>query len=434
MIPAAPAPAPTPALADAPAGDLGADRLRLLRTTLVQAAKSPYYAPLLSGFGPGELAGAGFGILRQLPFTDKEQLREAGLRILSVPLAETVRYYESSGTTGTPTPTPKTKKDIEANTRGLLLNWRRILRPREDKAILLVPSDIAPVADAMVYGLEAMDVLSVRAFPFTRGVSGWDQVVRICRQTGITTVLTTPGLSLHFYAELKNRGLDPTAFGIRTILLLGELLTEPMRAMLERMWNAQVYINSYGSSETGTSATSCPEKRMHLLEHMYHFEWVDPRTGDPTTAETAELVLTTLTADARPLLRYRTGDLVRRLPGGCACGLGLPVVEVLGRASDELEIAGRVLRPYEVEEIVYAIPGLLGYCIRFEEDGRALLCLEVERDHQDEARCREITRLAEEALAARNLPLDIELSFDFNELTKRGGGFKNWKLTHIVRN
>ncbi|CAM5423944.1 phenylacetate--CoA ligase family protein [Streptomyces avidinii] len=424
----------TTARHEVPAGVTDADRLRLLRTTLVQAAKSPYYAPVLGGLGAEALREADFDLLQRLPFTDKEQLREAGLRVLSVPLAETVRYYESSGTTGTPTPTPKTKKDIAANTRGLLLNWRRILRPREDKAILLVPSDIAPVADAMVYGLEAMDVFSVRAFPFTRGVSGWDQIVRICRETGITTVLTTPGLSLHFYAELKTRGLDPTAFGIRTVLLLGELLTEPMRAMLERLWNAQVYINSYGSSEMGTCSTSCPEKRMHLLEHMYHFEWVDPQTGAPTTAETAELVVTTLTADARPLLRYRTGDLVRRVSGDCACGLALPMVEVLGRVTDELEIAGRRLRPYDVEEIVYAIPGLLGYCIRFEDDGRPLLCLEVERDHQDPASCAEITRLAEEALLVRDLPLEVELSFDFNELTKRGGGFKNWKLTHVVRN
>ncbi|MFF2963478.1 phenylacetate--CoA ligase family protein [Streptomyces sp. NPDC057963] len=423
----------TSALHDAPAGALDADRLRLLRTTLAQAAKSPFYAPVLAGLGAAELAEADFGLLRRLPFTDKADLREAGLRILSVPLAETVRYYESSGTTGTPTPTPKTKKDIAANTRGLLLNWQRILRPHQDKAILLVPSDIAPVADAMVYGLESMNVFSVRAFPFTRGVSGWDQIVRICQQTGINTVLTTPGLSLHFYAELKSRGIDPTAFGIRNILLLGELLTEPMRAMLERMWDAQVYINSYGSSEMGTCSTSCPEKRMHLLEHMYHFEWVDPQTGAPTSAEVAELVVTTLTADARPLLRYRTGDLVRRRPGGCACGLELPVVEVLGRTTDELEIAGRRLRPYDIEEIVYAIPGLLGYCIRFEDDGRPLLCLEVERDHQDDARCAEIVRLAETALAARELPLEVELSFDFNELTKRGGGFKNWKLTHVVR-
>ncbi|NEB11267.1 phenylacetate--CoA ligase family protein [Streptomyces coelicoflavus] len=416
-----------------PAGAPEADRLRLFRTTLSQAAKSPYYAPVLGALGPDVLAEADFSLLRELPFTDKAELREAGLRILAVPLAETVRYYESSGTTGTPTPTPKTKKDISANTSGLLVNWQRILRPREDKAILLVPSDIAPVADAMVYGLEAMNVFSVRAFPFTRGVSGWDQIVRICQQTGITTVLTTPGLSLHFYAELKNRGLDPTAFGIRNILLLGELLTEPMRAMLERMWDAQVYINSYGSSEMGTCSTSCAEKRMHLLEHMYHFEWVDPDTGAPTTAETAELVVTTLTADARPLLRYRTGDLVRRLPGGCACGLDLQVVEVLGRTTDELEIAGRRVRPYDIEEIVYAIPGLLGYCIRFEDDGRPLLCLEVERDHQGDAECAEIIRLAEKALAGRDLPMEIELSFDFNELTKRGGGFKNWKLTHVVR-
>src|SRR5205085_7979641 len=138
-----------------------------------------------------ELAGAGFELLQRLPYTTKDDLREAGLRILAVPLEHTIHYYESSGTTGRPTPTPKTKKDIASNTRGLLLNWRGILQPREDKALLMLPSDIAPVADAMVYGLEALDVFSVRAFPFTRGVCGWDQIVRVCQQTGITTLLTT---------------------------------------------------------------------------------------------------------------------------------------------------------------------------------------------------------------------------------------------------
>ncbi|MFJ9818104.1 phenylacetate--CoA ligase family protein [Streptomyces sp. NPDC101151] len=410
-----------------------ADRLELLRTTLRKAANSPFYAPVLSGLEPSRLSGADFDVLATLPFTDKDALREAGLRILSVPLEHTTRYYESSGTTGTPTPTPKTRQDIESNTQGLLLNWRRILRPRSDKAILMVPSDIAPVADAMVYGLEAMEVFSVRAFPFTRGVSGWDQIIRICGQTGITTVLTTPGLCLHLYSELKDRGLEPKEFGITKILLLGELLTEPMRAMLERIWGAEVYINSYGSSELGTCCTSCPEKRMHLLEHMYHFEWLDPETGRSTDSGDAELVVTTLTADARPLLRYRTGDLVRREPDGCPCGLDLPVVRVLGRVSDELVVAGTSVRPYQVEELVFAVRGLLGYCIRVEDDGRAVLCLEVDRDHQSDAECARIGREAREGLRSRGLPMDVELTFDFNELTKRGGGFKNWKLTHIVR-
>ncbi|MEU0007155.1 hypothetical protein ABZ079_23465 [Streptomyces sp. NPDC006314] len=410
-----------------------ADRLELLRTTLRKAADSPFYAPVLSSFEPSELSEADFGLLERLPYTDKDDLRQAGLSILSVPLEHTVRYYESSGTTGTPTPTPKTRRDIETNTQGLLLNWRGILEPRVDKAILMVPSDIAPVADAMVYGLEAMEVFSVRAFPFTRGVSGWDQIVRICGQTGITTVLTTPGLCLHLYSELKNRGLEPRDFGIGKILLLGELLTEPMRGMLERLWGAEVYINSYGSSELGTCCTSCPEKRMHLLEHMYHFEWLDPRTGRITDADEGELVVTTLTADARPLLRYRTGDLVRREPGACPCGLDLPVVRVLGRVSDELVVAGRTVRPYQVEELVFAIRGLLGYCIRLEDDGRAVLSLEVERDHQSDAECARIRREAEEGLRSRDLSMDVELTFDFNELTKRGGGFKNWKLTHVVR-
>src|SRR5690349_19718461 len=133
-----------------------APRLELLRDTLARARGSRFYAPRLEALDTGNLAEAGFDTLAGLPLTTKAQLRDAGLDILAVPLGRTLRYYESSGTTGIPTPTPKTARDIASNTQGLLLNWRTYLSAETDRALLAVPSDLAPVADAMVCGLEAL--------------------------------------------------------------------------------------------------------------------------------------------------------------------------------------------------------------------------------------------------------------------------------------
>ncbi|MGE5423531.1 MAG: phenylacetate--CoA ligase family protein [Ignavibacteriales bacterium] len=406
-------------------------RLNKLRETICKALNSDYYRNKLYGLSVEEINQADFDLLDRIPWTTKNDLRSAGLSILTVPLEHTIRYYESSGTTGMPTPTPKTKNDIVDNSRGLLLNWQRYLTARKDIVMLMLPSDIAPVADAMVYALEAMDILTIRAFPFAGNVCGWDQVSRIVQSLRVNVLFSTPGLILYFYRELKKRGIEPSEQGIHKILLVGELVTEPMRKMLERAWRAEVYINSYGSSELGTCSTSCPEKRLHLLDHKYHFEIRNPETQEKTEKLDGELVVTTLTADARPLLRYCTGDYVKLNTSLCPCGLPSPTLDVFGRIGETIRINDRNINQYEIESVVYGIEGVTGYCV-YGSNGNFSLEIEVDPDMNSETQMGKVLSNAKAKLPEYMSQLMISVTNQMAESSKRGGGLKNWKLSHVI--
>ncbi|GGY11742.1 hypothetical protein GCM10010358_75160 [Streptomyces minutiscleroticus] len=390
-----------------------------------RARRTPAYAAL------GPYSAAAF---RDLPVTSKDTLKARPLSYLRVPVDAGLKYYQTTGTTGVPTPTPRTARDMIANTVSVAEAWRPMLADRGHRALILLPSDIVPVADLMVGVCEFLEVPHVKAYPYTTGISDWDRIVGLWEVFRPTTLFVAPGVLLELTQVLKRRGLLPKlSAGVDLLMLLGEVSTPELRAMTGRWWQARAYDASYGSTESGTLAACCAEDRLHLLRGANYFEIADGDTVRPAEAgRDGRLVVTPLNNDARPLLRLDMGDEVS-LTGDCPCGDDAPVVTVHGRDSDGTRIKGSRVRTRDLEGVVYADSGVMGYLIETVEDGswaRLLLEREPGTDRDAEA--------GRDALIQQRTSRRLGFHWDevrfVNRLpatTKSGGSQKSWKRSNF---
>ncbi|KNB50246.1 phenylacetate--CoA ligase family protein [Streptomyces caatingaensis] len=370
---------------------------------------------------------------RRLPITPREHLKAQPLRYATVRPGDAAKYYETTGTTGVPTPTPRLVEDIVWNTVSVAEAWRPLFGPDERVAILL-PSDIVPVADLVAGVCEYLGLAHIRAYPFATGISGWDRLESMWSTFRPTTVFLAPGVALQFTRLLAQRGrLDDMRGSVERLMLLGEVNTEPFRRRLGQWWEAVAYDASYGSTETGTLAATCPEGRQHLLPAATYFE-LD--TGGETVtlceAERGRLVVTPLNAHARPLLRLDTGDEVS-VREGCSCGSATPVVTVHGRAADGLKVRGVSLSVRAVEEVVYGSTEATGYLMEMDKSGSyARLLLERgvgwSRGSEDEVGLR-VQQTSRDLLG-----LEWDKVLFVNTLpanTKSGASQKSWKRSNV---
>ncbi|MBZ4322016.1 phenylacetate--CoA ligase family protein [Streptomyces sp. SCA2-4] len=380
--------------------------------------------------GIGEFSPARF---RELPVTPRESLKERPLHYAAVPPDQAAKYYETTGTTGTPTPTPRTAEDTIWNTVSVAEAWRPLLAEGA-RAVVLLPSDIVPVADLVVGVCEYLDVPHIRAYPFATGISDWGRLAAVWRTFRPTVVFAAPGVALQFTRLLAQRGeLAETGASVERLMLLGEVNTAPYRRRLGEWWNAEAHDASYGSTETGTLAASCREGRQHLLPAATYFELDAGDGAVPLTgAGDGRLVVTPLNAHARPLLRLDTGDEVS-LGGGCPCGSAAPVVTVHGRAADGLLVKGAPLSVRAVEEVVYGVTEATGYLLEVDRaGGYARLLLErgfrADRDGEGTARER-VQRSSGELLGLRWD--EVVFVNSLPATTKSGASQKSWKRSNI---
>ncbi|MBL1065948.1 phenylacetate--CoA ligase family protein [Streptomyces sp. 7-21] len=365
--------------------------------------------------------------------TLKDDLKQRPLDYCVVTPGEAAKYYETTGTTGRATPTPRLAEDSVRNAVSVAEAWRTLLGENE-RVLIMMPSDVVPVGDLIVHACEYLGHVHTRAYPFATGICDWDRLTQIWRTLRPTTLFIAPGVAQQLTRLLKRRGeLDWHAESVEKIMLLGEVNTAPFRSRLGSWWNAAAYDASYGSTETGTLATSCREGRQHLLLATNYFELATDSGVTPLTAGVrGRLVVTPLNQHARPLLRLDTGDEVT-VASDCPCGSPAPTVTVHGRSSDALLIGGEKITVREVEEIVYGATSATGYLMEVDPDGQPLRLL-LERD-SDGDRAAE----AELADAVRAASLDsLRLSWGdvrfVNALpanTKSGASQKSWKRTNL---
>ena len=374
-----------------------------------------------------------------LPVTSKDQVKGDPWSFIASGLETGAKYYETTGTTGLATPTPRLADDIIWNTVSVAEAWRDVL-PAGSRVLSLLPSDIVPVGDLVAAVCEHLDLLHARAYPFATGISDWDRLVGLWTTLRPTAVFLAPGVALQLTRLLKQRSLlaelsDP----VRSIMLLGEVSVPAMRARLGRWWGATAYNASYGSTETGTLAATCRRDRLHLLTAAAYAELAadgglaaQGELRAPTDGAAGRLVVTPLNLYARPLLRYDTGDDVA-VTTGCDCGRATPVVTVLGRATDGLRVQGTVLTPHLVEEVVYGETTATGYLLEADADGlrfRLLLERDVDAARIEEPAAADAVRRAFKDRAG----LDCERVVFVNSLpsvTKSGGSQKSWKRSNI---
>ncbi len=345
-----------------------------LRTTLAWAAERvPFYAEGLRGHAVREL-----GELATLPFTRKGDLREHyPFGFLAVPRAELARIHASSGTKGKPTLVGYTAGDLDM--------WREVM------ARVLLAAGARPgdtLHNGYGYGLftgglgfhDGAERVGLSVVPVSSGNTARHLLLlNDLRPAGLCA---TPSFALHIAETLQEQGGDPRALGLRYGLYGAEPWTEGMRAALERAFGCPAY-DVYGLSEiVGPGVAGECEARdgLHLADDHFLPEIVDPATGSVRAAGAeGELVLTTLTKRAMPLIRYRTGDITTLTDAPCACGRTTArIARIKGRTDDMLIVKGVNLYPSEVEGTLLAVEELVPHYQLLVDRRTTLARLEVQ--------------------------------------------------------
>jgi len=373
------------------------DRLR--RVAAYAAHRIPLYAARLSeaGIRPEDLRT--LEDLRRLPFTTKDDFRQTyPFGLLAVPLEDVVRLHASSGTTGKPTVVAYTRQDLDT--------WSEVMA-RTLMAGGVTRADV--IHNAYGYGLftgglgfhDGAQRLGAAVIPISGGFT--ERQLMVLTDLGSTVLCCTPSYGLHLAEALEDAGISPKDLRLRVGLFGAEPWTEGMREALETRLGLMA-LNIYGLSEViGPGvAVECPERRgMHVAEDHFLPEIIDPETLAPVPPGTAgELVFTTLTKEAMPLLRYRTRDLTAIDPEPCRCGRTLVrIARIMARTDDMLIIRGVNVFPSQVEHALLGVPGLEPQYLLVLRRDQALDSLEVRVEARPELAA--AGEAAIQALAAR---------------------------------
>src|SRR3954452_2061061 len=297
--------------------------------------------------------------LARLPFCAKADLRaHYPFGLLAVPRSHLLRIHASSGTGGKPTIVGYTAHDLEV--------WTTVMARCMEMAGVRAGM---VVHNAYGYGLftgglgfhQGGERLGATGIPVSGGMTGRQAL--LLRDLGGQVLCSTPSYALHIAQGLREAGVDPGELSLELGLFGAEPWTEPMRAQLERELGLKA-INFYGLSEMcgpGVAA-ECGEARdgLHVNEDHFLVEVVDPE-GDERLpdGEAGELVFTTLTKEALPLLRYRTGDIASLTRAPCRCGRRLARMSAVhGRRDDMLIVRGMNVYPSELEHALLGVEGI----------------------------------------------------------------------------
>lgn len=295
--------------------------------------------------------------LRHLPFTTKEDLRlNYPYGMFAVPLKDVVRIHSSSGTTGKPTVVGYTKNDLKIWTELVARFMTAAGVTDEDIVHIAFGYGLFTGAFGLHYGSEA---IGASVIPISGGNT--DKQLMIMQDYRSSALVCTPSYGLTMADRMEKNGIDPTKLALKVGLFGAEPWSEQMRLELEQRLGL-VATDNYGLSEImgpGVAGECLHKRGMHLAEDHFYAEIIDPETGEVLPeGSVGELVLTSLTKQAFPMVRYRTRDITRIHYDRCECGRTLARMEkTRGRSDDMLIIKGVNVFPTQIEEVLFQIKG-----------------------------------------------------------------------------
>src|SRR6056297_137786 len=330
---------------------------RLLQTLQLVSGNVPCYQNKFKdcGFVPGDLKS--LDDIQHLPFTNKEDLRlNYPYGMFAVPMSDVVRIHSSSGTTGKPTVVGYTQQDISTWTELVARFMTAAGVTREDIVHIAFGYGLFTGAFGLHYGSEA---IGASVIPISGGNT--DKQIMIMQDYRSSALVCTPSYGLTIADRLEKKGIDPASLALRVGLFGAEPWSEQMRGELEQRLGI-VATDNYGLSEImgpGVAGECLYKCGMHLAEDHFYAEIIDPDTGDVLPeGSVGELVLTSLTKQAFPMIRYRTRDITRIDTQPCDCGRTLARMEkTRGRSDDMLIIKGVNVFPTQIEEVLFQIEG-----------------------------------------------------------------------------
>lgn len=294
--------------------------------------------------------------ISKLPFTTKENFRdEYPDGLFAVDHEDVCRIHASSGTTGKPKIVSYTEDDLGV--------WREVMARSLYAAG--VRSD-QMVQNAYGYGLftgglgfhDGVEELGACVIPI--GGGNTSRQIDMLQDLESDVLACTPSYCLYLAEAAEERGIDPTELPLSTVIIGAEPFTDPMREEIEEALDVTA-VDVYGLSEIIGPGVSieCEEVQdgLHVWEDHFYPEVVDPQTGEPLPeGEEGELVITTLTKDALPVLRYRTGDMTSLTYEECDCGRTVVRMDnVTGRTDDLIIVRGVNVYPSQIEEVMVDI-------------------------------------------------------------------------------
>ncbi|MCG5501339.1 phenylacetate--CoA ligase family protein [Ectothiorhodospira lacustris] len=370
-----------------PRSRLEAVQLERLKTHLAWAyQRSPYYRKAFDDAGVHPRRFRALSDIQAYPFVDKRVERDRQMAtpllgdMLAVPEREVVFVSASSGSTGTPTLSPFTAQDFDTfQDIQARLFWAAGMRP-DDRYVHALNFTL------FVGGPDVIGAQRLGALCFWAGAVPSVRLLYIMREFQPTMTWTTPSYAWHLGETARAQGIDPARdLSIRRIIVAGEPggSIPATREAIEAIWGAKLF-DFYGISDIyGACAGMCEARDgLHLVEDDLLLEVLDPDTGEPVEDGTpGEMVLTTLTKRARPMIRFRTGDIVTADRSPCACGRTHARIKVIGRRDDMIIINGVNVFPCDVECVIRAIPGVSGEyrIVVYKEDHLSRFDIELER-------------------------------------------------------
>lgn len=342
---------------------MGRDELEQLQLERLQSTlhrvymNVPFYRRKFddSGIDPDDFTS--LKDIRKLPFTTKDDLRDNyPYGLFAVPLREVVRIHASSGTTGMSTVVGYTRNDIKT--------WSNLVA-RVLTAGGITKDDVVQIAFGyglftggfgLHYGAERV---GASVIPISSGNTR--RQIKIMQDFRTTAIICTPSYALLIADTLDEMGININSLSLKYGLFGAEPWSEGMRQEIQERLKIMATDN-YGLSEVmgpGVAGECLERNGLHVNEDHFLVEVVDPNTLEPVApGETGELVITTLTKEAFPVIRFRTRDLTRLLPGPCPCGRRLVrMSRVMGRTDDMLIVRGVNVFPSQIESVLFDIEG-----------------------------------------------------------------------------
>lgn len=319
----------------------------------------PYYRKKLEEMGIAPEDIKSLDDLKNLPFTVKDDFRaNYPFGLFSSEKRDIVRFHASSGTTGKPTVVGYTRKDMET--------WKELISrvvtqagvTQDDTAQISFGYGLFTGAFGLHQGLESVGAAVI---PMSSGNT--EKQIMVMRDFQTTALISTPSYALHMAEVAKSLGIDPKKdIPLKWGLFGGEGSTEAMRKELQQTWGIFATEN-YGMSELmgpGISGECLALNGMHINEDHFLPEIINPDTGEVLgPGERGELVITTITKEALPIIRYRTKDITSLHYETCDCGrTTVRMAKIQGRSDDMLILGGVNVFPSQIEEVLINAPGI----------------------------------------------------------------------------
>ncbi|MDR0324422.1 MAG: phenylacetate--CoA ligase [Treponema sp.] len=355
-----------------------------IKIAIKHAMNSEFYQKHFSGINVDDIRS--MQDFQKLPFTDKEDLRDAyPLGLQAVSDEKIIRIHSSSGTTGTPVIIPYTQKDVN--------DWAIMFKRCYETAgcTNMDRIHITPGYGLWTAGIgfqAGAELLGAFAIPM--GPGNTDKQIKMMIDLKSTVLCATSSYALLLAEEIEKRGVRDKIH-LRKGVIGSERWGEKMRKRIAGELGVELY-DIYGLTEIYGPGIgiNCPKQSaMHMWTDYMYYEIIDPKTGELLPeGSTGEIVITTLQKEGAPLIRYRTHDLTKAISGKCECGSEYPRIDtIIGRSDDMVKVRGAIIYPSRVDELLATIEGVSSeYQIMIDHmNGKDILTLFFETADKDSA-------------------------------------------------